>query len=207
MFEKRGLVKANHRRSSSLPPENRVKMFFKGTMTLRGIFRNHSSGHSTAEKKPTRVYSRKGIKVSISSPILGKSHGQSSDIKRWLVTSVFFSYCKHSLGSGFISIILSEPLAGSESISWRLLQYQRCLKTNCQLQQAKNTDAILCILRDREHFAPWQSEVHTKSVDSFIKINVIRSLFFFGNYVYERYVTHVDFPPSFCYKITLHTKP
>uniref|UniRef100_K1RKB8 Lymphocyte cytosolic protein 2 n=1 Tax=Magallana gigas TaxID=29159 RepID=K1RKB8_MAGGI len=41
-----------------------------GTMTLRGIFRNHSSGHSTAEKKPTRVYSRKGIKVSISSPIL-----------------------------------------------------------------------------------------------------------------------------------------
>lgn len=75
MFEKRGLIKANHRRSSSLPPENRVKMFFKGTMTLRGIFRNHSSGHSTAEKKPTRVYSRKGIKVSISSPILGKSHG------------------------------------------------------------------------------------------------------------------------------------
>lgn len=75
MFKKRGLIKANHRRSSSLPPENRVKMFFKGTMTLRGIFRNHSSGHSTVEKRPTRVYSRKGIKVSISSPILGKSHG------------------------------------------------------------------------------------------------------------------------------------
>lgn len=30
---------------------------------------------------------------------------------------------------------------------------------------------------------------------------------FFGNCVYERYVTHVDFPPSFCHKITLHTKP
>ena len=73
MFEKRGLgKKADHRRSSSLPPENRVKLFFKGTLTLRGIFRNNSSGHSPTLKKPTRVYSRKGIKVSISSPILGK---------------------------------------------------------------------------------------------------------------------------------------
>lgn len=77
MFVKRGLTKTEHRRSSSLPPENRVKLFFRGTMTLRGIFRNHSSAHSPTEKRPTRVYSRKGRKVSISSPILGKLQADS----------------------------------------------------------------------------------------------------------------------------------
>jgi hypothetical protein len=73
MFVKRGLTKSEHRRSSSLPPENRVKLFFRGNMTLRGLFRTHSSGHSPSEKRPTRVYSRKGRRGPISSPILGKS--------------------------------------------------------------------------------------------------------------------------------------
>lgn len=61
-LEKKGFGKRMRKRSSSLPPENRLKTLFKegsAVIASRHIFRNNSSGHvNNVDRKPTRVYKK-----------------------------------------------------------------------------------------------------------------------------------------------------
>lgn len=57
-FEKKKKFNKSRPRSTSLPPNNRIEIVIKGGKSVRGVFRNNSSGHIITDRRPTRVYSK-----------------------------------------------------------------------------------------------------------------------------------------------------
>ena len=57
-FERKKKFNKNRQRSASLPPNNRIEIIIKDGRTVRGVFRNNSSGHLITDRRPTRVYSK-----------------------------------------------------------------------------------------------------------------------------------------------------